>query len=223
MKEERKGREAFSGGRDLGVYPHTQNNCMPCQLQKRERTCRAFIQAVVQTVDNLLRLEALESWQDMNVTEQSHTATMLLDVMEKGAFLLANNLYGGHFSDRAPNVDLEVYVLNTEMELKDLSFPNSYDSDSTIHVSASTIKQYSRNGQVKVVFTLYKNLGSFLSTQNATLKTDGEQKSGAHSLAVNSHIISASMNKESSRVFLTKPVEFTLRHLQVQTHTATHT
>ncbi len=43
--------------------------------------------------------------------------------------------------------DLEVYVLNTEMELKDLSFPNSYDSDSTIYVSASTIKQYSRNGQ----------------------------------------------------------------------------
>lgn len=43
--------------------------------------------------------------------------------------------------------DLEVYVLNTEMELKDLSFPNSYDSDSTIHVSSSTIKQYSRNGQ----------------------------------------------------------------------------
>uniref|UniRef100_A0A672KKV8 Adhesion G protein-coupled receptor L1-like n=1 Tax=Sinocyclocheilus grahami TaxID=75366 RepID=A0A672KKV8_SINGR len=152
------------------------------KLQKRERTCRAFIQAVVQTVDNLLRLEALESWQDMNVTEQSHTATMLLDVMEKGAFLLANNLYGGHFSDRAPNIDLEVYVLNTEMELKDLSFPNSYDSDSTIYVSASTIKQYSRNGQVKVVFTLYKNLGSFLSTQNATLKTDGEQKSGGQSL-----------------------------------------
>lgn len=43
--------------------------------------------------------------------------------------------------------DLEVYVLNTEMELKDLSFPNTYDSDSTIHVSSSTIKQYSRNGQ----------------------------------------------------------------------------
>uniref|UniRef100_A0A672Q2W9 Adhesion G protein-coupled receptor L1-like n=1 Tax=Sinocyclocheilus grahami TaxID=75366 RepID=A0A672Q2W9_SINGR len=164
------------------------------KLQKRERTCRAFIQAVVQTVDNLLRLEALESWQDMNSTEQSHTATMLLDVMEKGAFLLANNLYGGHFSDRAPNIDLEVYVLNTEMELKDLFFPNSYDSDSTIQVSSSTIKQYSRNGQVKVVFTLYKNLGSFLSTQNATVKMRGE--SGGHSLAVNSHIISASMNKE---------------------------
>lgn len=55
-------------------------------------------------MDNLLRPESLESWQDMNSTEQAHTATMLLDVLEKGAFLLANNMYGNRFSDRAPSV-----------------------------------------------------------------------------------------------------------------------
>lgn len=43
--------------------------------------------------------------------------------------------------------ELEVYVLNTEMDLQDLSFPQSYASESTIQLSASTIKQYSRNGQ----------------------------------------------------------------------------
>lgn len=50
------------------------------------------MQAVVETVDNLLRPEALESWKDMNATEQVHTATMLLDVLEEGAFLLADNV-----------------------------------------------------------------------------------------------------------------------------------
>lgn len=50
------------------------------------------LQAVVETVDNLLRPEALESWKDMNATEQAHTATMLLDVLEEGAFLLADNV-----------------------------------------------------------------------------------------------------------------------------------
>lgn len=50
------------------------------------------VQAVVETVDNLLRPEALESWKDMNATEQVHTATMLLDVLEEGAFLLADNV-----------------------------------------------------------------------------------------------------------------------------------
>lgn len=63
-----------------------------------------MIQAMVQTADNLLSLKALDSWQDMNTTDQSHTATMLLDVMEKGSFLLANNLYEGRFSERAPNI-----------------------------------------------------------------------------------------------------------------------
>lgn len=54
--------------------------------------CSCYTQAVVETVDNLLRPEALESWKDMNATEQVHTATMLLDVLEEGAFLLADNV-----------------------------------------------------------------------------------------------------------------------------------
>lgn len=51
-----------------------------------------WIQAIVDTVDNLLRPEALKSWKDMNSTEQSHSATMLLDTLEEGAFVLAENL-----------------------------------------------------------------------------------------------------------------------------------
>ncbi|XP_076122860.1 adhesion G protein-coupled receptor L1 [Alosa pseudoharengus] len=188
------------------------------KLQKRERTCRAYIQAVVQTVDNLLRVDALESWQDMNSTEQAHTATMLLDVMEKGAFLLANNMYGNRFADHANNIDLEVHVLNTEMDLQDLSFPQNYTSDSSIQLSASTVKQYSRNGQVKVVFVLYKNLGAFLSTENATVKMELGSGTEGRVLAVNSHVIAASINKESSRVFLTEPVVFTLKHLELENH-----
>uniref|UniRef100_A0A3P8W0J3 Adhesion G protein-coupled receptor L1 n=1 Tax=Cynoglossus semilaevis TaxID=244447 RepID=A0A3P8W0J3_CYNSE len=198
------------GNKDLATRNYNK-------LQKRERTCRAYIQAVVQTVDNLLRPEALQSWQDMNSTEQAHTATMLLDVLEKGAFLLANNMYGNRFTDRAPN--LEVHVLNTEMDLQDLSFPQNYASDSSIQLSASTIKQYSRNGQVKVVFVLYKNLGAFLSTENATVKMEMEGIShDKKQLAVNSHVIAASINKESSRVFLTEPVVFTLKHLQLDNY-----
>ncbi|GAA6077823.1 adhesion G protein-coupled receptor L1 isoform X1, partial [Tachysurus ichikawai] len=73
-------------------------------------------------------------------------------------------------------------------------------------------------GQVKVVFLLYKNLGLFLSTENATVKMEVEPGPGpgpgGRSLAVNSHVIAASINKESSRVFLTVPVVYTLKHLQ---------
>ena len=70
-------------------------------------------------------------------------------------------------------------------------------------------------GQVKVVFVLYKNLGAFLSTENATVKMEVGVGPEGRALAVNSHVIAASINKESSRVFLTEPVVFTLKHLQV--------
>lgn len=59
---------------------------------------------MVQTVNNLLGPEALVSWADMSGVDQSRSASLLLDAVEKGAFLLANNLYEGRFSDRAPNV-----------------------------------------------------------------------------------------------------------------------
>uniref|UniRef100_A0A3Q2YGH1 Adhesion G protein-coupled receptor L1-like n=1 Tax=Hippocampus comes TaxID=109280 RepID=A0A3Q2YGH1_HIPCM len=192
------------------------------KLQKRERTCRAYVQAVVQTVDNLLGPEALVSWADMSNSDQSRSASLLLDAVEKGAFLLANNLYEGRFSDRAPNVDLEVYVLNTEADIQDLTFPHSYDSDSILQISAVALQQYSNNGQVKLVLSLYKNLGTFLTTQNSTLRLGLGLGQGSEvrlrSLVVNSHVISASVHRGSNRVFLSEPVVFTLRHLQLDNH-----
>uniref|UniRef100_A0A8C5GF18 Adhesion G protein-coupled receptor L1-like n=1 Tax=Gouania willdenowi TaxID=441366 RepID=A0A8C5GF18_GOUWI len=192
------------------------------KLQKRERTCKAYVQAVVQTVDNLLGPEALMSWADMSSIDQSRSASLLLDAVEKGAFLLANNLYEGRFSDRSPNVDLEVYVLNTEADIQDLTFPHSYDSDSILQISALALQQYSNNGQVKLVLTLYKNLGSFLTTQNSTLRLGLGLTQGSEvrrrSLVVNSHVISASVHRGSNRVYLTEPVIFTLRHLQMENH-----
>lgn len=76
----------------------------------------------------------------------------------------------------------------------------------------------SSSGVVKVVFILYNNLGLFLSTENATVKLAGEAGTGGPggaSLVVNSQVIAASINKESSRVFLMDPVIFTVAHLEV--------
>ncbi len=70
-------------------------------------------------------------------------------------------------------------------------------------------------GVAKLVFVLYKHLGQFLSTENATLRGMGDLNRRNLSLTVNSHILSASITKESSRVFVADPVIFTLEHLDV--------
>lgn len=70
-------------------------------------------------------------------------------------------------------------------------------------------------GLAKLVFILYKSLGQFLSTENATIKLGGEFANSNHTIAVNSHVIAATINKESSRVTLSDPVHFTLEHIDV--------
>ncbi|XP_047666295.1 adhesion G protein-coupled receptor L2 isoform X24 [Tachysurus fulvidraco] len=187
------------------------------KLQKRERTCRAYMKAIVDTVDNLLRPEALKSWRGMNITEQTHAATMLLDTLEEGAFVLADNLMEPAIVKvPASNIILDVYVLSTDGQVQDFKFPQSSKGGISIQLTANTVKLNSRNGVAKLVFALYKNLGQFLSTENATIKLGSEANGHNLSVAVNSDVISASINKESSRVYITEPVIFTLEHIDMQ-------
>ncbi|XP_075038080.1 adhesion G protein-coupled receptor L2 isoform X11 [Mixophyes fleayi] len=184
------------------------------KLQKREKTCRAYLKAIVDTVDNLLKFDALQSWRDMNSSEQTHAATMLLDTLEEGAFVLADNLAEPtRVTMPTENIILEVAVLSTEGQVQELKFPQGNKGGNLIQLSANTVKQNSRNGLAKLVFILYKSLGQFLSTENATIKLGADLVGRNSTIAVNSHVIAASINKESSRVFLTDPVFFTLKHI----------
>ncbi|XP_065596866.1 adhesion G protein-coupled receptor L2 isoform X3 [Cyrtonyx montezumae] len=192
---------------------------LDAQLQElrpseKDSAGRSYNKAIVDTVDNLLRPEALESWKDMNSSEQAHAATMLLDTLEEGAFVLADNLLEPtRVSMPTENIVLDVAVLITEGQVQDLKFPQGSKGGNSIQLSANTVKQNSRNGLAKLVFIIYKSLGRFLSTENATIKLGSDFAGRNSTIAVNSHVIAASINKESSRVYLTDPVYFTLEHI----------
>uniref|UniRef100_A0A3Q0SJJ8 Adhesion G protein-coupled receptor L2b, tandem duplicate 1 n=1 Tax=Amphilophus citrinellus TaxID=61819 RepID=A0A3Q0SJJ8_AMPCI len=192
---------------------------LDAQLQElrpseKDSAGRSFNKAIVDTVDNLLRPEALKSWKDMNSTEQTHAATMLLDTLEEGAFVLAENLIEPAIVKvPAENIMLDVYVLSTDGQVQDFRFPQTSKGGATLQLSSNTVKVNSKNGVAKLVFVLYKHLGQFLSTENATLRGMGDLNKHNLSLTVNSHILSASITKESSRVFVADPVIFTLEHL----------
>ncbi|XP_070602324.1 adhesion G protein-coupled receptor L2 isoform X8 [Erythrolamprus reginae] len=181
---------------------------------EKDSAGRSYNKAIVDTVDNLLRAEALESWKDMNSSEQAHAATMLLDTLEEGAFVLADNLLEPtRVAMPTDHIVLEVAVLSTEGQVQDLKFPQGNAGGNSIQLSSNTVKQNSRNGLAKLVFIIYKSLGRFLSTENATIKLGTEFAGRNSTIAVNSDVIAASINKESSRVYLTDPVLFTLAHI----------
>ncbi|NXY82153.1 AGRL3 protein, partial [Alcedo cyanopectus] len=186
------------------------------KLQKRERSCRAYVQAMVETVNNLLQPQALNAWRDLNASEQQRAATKLLDTVEDSAFVLADNLLKTDIvRENTDNIQLEVARLSTDGNLEDLKFPQNMGHGSTIQLSANTLKQNGRNGEIRVAFVLYNNLGTYLSTENASMKLGTEAMSTNHSVIVNSPVITAAINKEfSNKVYLADPVVFTVKHIK---------
>ncbi|XP_073763794.1 adhesion G protein-coupled receptor L3-like isoform X43 [Danio rerio] len=185
------------------------------KLQKRERSCRYFVQAMVETVNNLLQPQARAAWMELSSGEQLRAATILLDTVEQGAFVLADNLLKTDVvQENTENIQLEVARMSTDGNLPDLKFPQTGGQGNAIHLSANTLKQHGRNGEIRMAFVLYKHLGSYLSTENASVKFSSETLNTNYSVIVNSPIITAAINKDSNKVYLSDPVIFTVRHIQ---------
>ncbi|XP_006146320.1 adhesion G protein-coupled receptor L3 isoform X7 [Tupaia chinensis] len=182
----------------------------------KDSAARSLNKAMVETVNNLLQPQALNAWRDLTTSDQLRAATMLLDTVEESAFVLADNLLKTDIvRENTDNIQLEVARLSTEGNLEDLKFPENMARGSTIQLSANTLKQNGRNGEIRVAFVLYNNLGPYLSTENASMKLGTEAMSTNHSVIVNSPVITAAINKEfSNKVYLADPVVFTVKHIK---------
>uniref|UniRef100_A0A671QQ20 Adhesion G protein-coupled receptor L3 n=1 Tax=Sinocyclocheilus anshuiensis TaxID=1608454 RepID=A0A671QQ20_9TELE len=185
-------------------------------LNKVLRSVSLFwAQAMVETVNNLLQPQARTAWMELSSGDQLRAATMLLDIVEQGAFVLADNLLKTDVvQENTENIQLEVARMSTDGSLPDLKFPQTGGQGNTIHLSANTLKQHGRNGEIRMAFVLYKHLGSYLSTENASMKFSSETLNTNYSVIVNSPVITAAINKDSNKVYLSDPVIFTMRHIQ---------
>ncbi|KAG7283056.1 hypothetical protein CRUP_012949 [Coryphaenoides rupestris] len=77
----------------------------------------------------------------------------------------------------------------------------------------------SQGGEIRIAFILYRNLGAYLSTENASVRLGSESVYPNYSVIVNSPVITTSINKDSNKVYLTEPVLFTVKHLQSDRNT----
>ncbi|XP_053710924.1 adhesion G protein-coupled receptor L3 isoform X8 [Synchiropus splendidus] len=181
----------------------------------KDSAARSLTKAMVETVNNLLQPRAQSAWRGLSTSEQLHSATLLLDTVETGAFMLADNLLKTDtVQETTEHIQLEVARLSTDGNLADLYFPQSELHGNSIQLSASTLKQHGKNGEIRMAFVLYRNLGAYLSTENASVKLGHDALYPNYSVIVNSPVITVSINKESNKVYLSEPVVFTVKHLQ---------
>ncbi|XP_073715001.1 adhesion G protein-coupled receptor L3 isoform X19 [Misgurnus anguillicaudatus] len=181
----------------------------------KDSAARSLNKAMVETVNNLLQPQARAAWKELSTGEQLRAATMLLDTVEQGAFVLADNLLKTDVvQENTENIQLEVARMSTDGNLPDLKFPQTGGQGNAIHLSANTLKQHGRNGEIRMAFVLYKHLGSYLTTENASVKFSSETLNTNYSVIVNSPVITAAISKDSNKVYLSDPVIFTVRHVQ---------
>nr|XP_046236779.1 adhesion G protein-coupled receptor L3-like isoform X11 [Scatophagus argus] len=181
----------------------------------KDSAARSLNKAMVETVNNLLQPQAQGAWRELSTGEQLRAATMLLDTVEQGAFVLADNLLKTDIvQENTDNIQLEVARMSTDGTLPDLKFPQTGGQGNSIHLSANTLKQHGRNGEIRIAFVLYKHIGVYLSTENASMKLGSEAMATNYSVIVNSPVITAAINKDANKVYLSDPVIFTIRHLQ---------
>uniref|UniRef100_A0A8C1RVV7 Adhesion G protein-coupled receptor L3 n=1 Tax=Cyprinus carpio TaxID=7962 RepID=A0A8C1RVV7_CYPCA len=181
----------------------------------KDSAARSLNKAMVETVNNLLQPQARTAWMELLSGDQLRAATMLLDTVEQGAFVLADNLLKTDVvQENTENIQLEVARMSTDGNLPDLKFPQTGGQGNAIHLSANTLKQHGRNGEIRMAFVLYKHLGSYLSTENASMKFSSETLNTNYSVIVNSPVITAAINKDSNKVYLSDPVIFTVQHIQ---------
>uniref|UniRef100_A0A3Q2XJ77 Adhesion G protein-coupled receptor L3 n=1 Tax=Hippocampus comes TaxID=109280 RepID=A0A3Q2XJ77_HIPCM len=173
------------------------------------------VAAMVETVNNLLQPQTQAAWRELSTGEQLRAATTLLDTVEQGAFILADNLLKTDVvQENTDNIQLEVARMSTDGNLPDLKFPQTGGQGSSIHLSANTLKQHGRNGEIRIAFVLYKHIGMYLSTENASMKLGSDAMATNYSVIVNSPVITAAINKDANKVYLSDPVIFTIRHRQ---------
>uniref|UniRef100_A0A3Q3BRN8 Adhesion G protein-coupled receptor L3 n=1 Tax=Haplochromis burtoni TaxID=8153 RepID=A0A3Q3BRN8_HAPBU len=185
------------------------------KLQKRERSCRFYVQAMVETVNNLLQPQAQAAWRELSTGEQLRAATMLLDTVEQGAFVLADNLLKTDIvQENTDNIRKYVARMSTDGNLPDLKFPQSGGQGNSIHLSANTLKQHGRNGKKFDLLNLLLLLPYCGFEVQSCMKLGSEALATNYSVIVNSPVITAAINKDSNKVYLSDPVIFTIRHLQ---------
>ena len=174
-------------------------------------------ESVLKAGSNLLESKHNSSWDDMERATRSETATSLIESMESTAFMLAENVpIGTILTSNDNNVIMGAGRLQTKQLQQSYRLPpDSGDhapGRNTIELPAATLKEHSRENEIKVVFLSYNNVGQYLGSVGVEKGT--EELRG---YTVNSKVVTAALNGAKAKtVSLKEPVIITMEHLEAK-------
>uniref|UniRef100_UPI00358ED02E adhesion G protein-coupled receptor L3-like n=1 Tax=Myxine glutinosa TaxID=7769 RepID=UPI00358ED02E len=187
----------------------------------KEKYCKDYTQAMVNTVDNLLSPTARDSWQDLGDLERASAASQLLKSMDNTGFLMAEYLYRTNsVREERNNVALEVlFVDPKKVHPVYFSFNAQDGSSDLLMLPKKEIEHHIIPAGIRLVFSGYDQLADLLPLNVSSLSLKLELNASAVRPA--SRILSAALRPgredipsqtSVGSVYLSEPVEFSLTH-----------
>ncbi|XP_055497268.1 adhesion G protein-coupled receptor L4 [Leucoraja erinacea] len=171
------------------------------------------INAIVKTVNNLLKPSEMVVWSEIAEDERRRSATKLLHMLETSAIRISQHLRSS----------MELEFKETDVALKLYTFDLSQDEQlqtqanlehNQIRISQRKADRSVSNGTVAIIFLQYNSIGSLLDASNSSREREVNGTAARKEYAVNSPIIAAAIRANPPSLYRMDHITFTLRHLE---------
>ncbi|XP_051868478.1 adhesion G protein-coupled receptor L4 isoform X13 [Pristis pectinata] len=171
------------------------------------------INAIVKTVNNLLKPSEMTVWNEILEDERKKSATKLLHTMEMSAISISQHLKSStELEFKESDIALKLYTFDLSQD--EQPQPQANLEENHISISRRKDDRASSNGTVAIIFLQYNSIGLLLEPSNSSQEREVNGTALQKEYTVNSPIIAAAVRANPPTLYLMDHVTFTMRHLK---------
>ncbi|XP_059839756.1 adhesion G protein-coupled receptor L4 [Hypanus sabinus] len=171
------------------------------------------INAIVKTVNNLVKPSEMMAWNKILVEDRRKSATKLMHTVEMSAVSVSQHLRGtAEMEIKESDITLKMYTFDLNQDEQPPTQANLEDN----HISISGRKDdgASSNGTVAVIFLQFNSIGLLLEAANSSQESEVNGTVPQKEYTMNSPIIAAAVKANPPTLYLMNHITFTLKHLK---------
>ncbi|XP_067892443.1 adhesion G protein-coupled receptor L4 isoform X1 [Heterodontus francisci] len=182
-------------------------------ISDRREITNVTMNALVKTVNNLLKPNEIAVWNEIAEDERRKSATKLLHTMETSALSISHHLRRTtELEFKESDIALKLYTFDLSHDKH--PHPHANLEGNHITISQRKTEMASSNGTVTVIFLQYDSVGSLLKPSNNSQEREINGTAPREDYTVNSPIVAAAIKANPPTIYLMDHVTFTLKHLE---------
>ncbi|XP_078075098.1 adhesion G protein-coupled receptor L4 [Mustelus asterias] len=182
-------------------------------ITDRREITNITMNALVKTVNNLLRPNEVTVWSEITEDKRRKSATKLLHMMETSALGISHHLKRTtELMYRESDIALKLYTFDLSREKNPQ--PRANLEGNHISISQRMSEVAGSNGTLTVIFLQYDSVGALLKASNSSQQRGLNGTAMQEDYTMNSPVVAAAIRVDPPTLYLMDHVTFTLKHLE---------